>query len=230
MVDDLDGWLVFGVRTAFAVEVAEIVWRRGEQVAALVDNLPDPLAQPWADGIQLLTPASIGPGLRGCRAVVPQTSPGPRFAVATGAREAGMTRFPALVDPSASVARTATVGDGVVVGAGAIVGGLATVGRFALLNRAAAVGHHADVGPYASLGPGCVLAGSVRVGRGAFVGAGAVIAPEVVIGDNATVGAGAVVIVDVPASAVVVGNPARVVRTDDPGFGGVGVPAEGRPS
>jgi acetyltransferase-like isoleucine patch superfamily enzyme len=48
--------------------------------------------------------------------------------------------------------------------------------------------------------------------RGARVGAGAVICPAVEIGAEAFVGAGAVVVKDVPPQAVVVGNPARVLR------------------
>jgi acetyltransferase-like isoleucine patch superfamily enzyme len=58
---------------------------------------------------------------------------------------------------------------------------------------------------------------------GAFLGAGSVVAPDVSIGANAVVGAGAVVVTDVPERAVVVGNPARVLRYGD-GYGDVGVP------
>ncbi|HEY3227856.1 MAG TPA: DapH/DapD/GlmU-related protein [Roseiflexaceae bacterium] len=46
----------------------------------------------------------------------------------------------------------------------------------------------------------------------AKIGAGAVLLPGVTIGEDALVGAGAVVVADVPPGAVVVGNPARVVR------------------
>jgi UDP-2-acetamido-3-amino-2,3-dideoxy-glucuronate N-acetyltransferase len=49
--------------------------------------------------------------------------------------------------------------------------------------------------------------------RGASIGAGAVVLAGVTIGEGAMVGAGAVVTKDVPAHAVVVGNPARVMRT-----------------
>lgn len=48
------------------------------------------------------------------------------------------------------------------------------------------------------------------VGDGASLGGGSVILPGVRIGRNAMVGAGAVVTKDVPANAVVVGNPARI--------------------
>ena len=50
------------------------------------------------------------------------------------------------------------------------------------------------------------------VQRGASIGGGAVILPGITIGERALVGAGAVVTTSVPAGAVVVGNPARIVR------------------
>ena len=48
--------------------------------------------------------------------------------------------------------------------------------------------------------------------RGARIGGGAVLLPGIEIGEEAFVGAGAVVLRDVPARAVVVGNPARQIR------------------
>ncbi len=51
--------------------------------------------------------------------------------------------------------------------------------------------------------------------RGAKIGANATILPGVTVGENALVGAGAVVVADVPANAVVVGNPARNIGTVD---------------
>ena len=50
------------------------------------------------------------------------------------------------------------------------------------------------IGDFVNLYAGCYIVGGVRVGKGA------------------TVGAGAVVVNDVPDYAVVVGNPARVIR------------------
>jgi Hexapeptide repeat of succinyl-transferase len=51
----------------------------------------------------------------------------------------------------------------------------------------------------------------VRIGARVFVGARAIILKGAVIGDDAVVGAGAVVAAHIPAKAIVVGNPARVV-------------------
>ena len=53
------------------------------------------------------------------------------------------------------------------------------------------------------------------VRRGASVGTGAVILGGIVIAERAVIGAGAVVTRDVPARAIVAGNPARLIREDD---------------
>ena len=53
------------------------------------------------------------------------------------------------------------------------------------------------------------------VRRGASIGTGAIILGGLVIAERAIIGAGAVVTRDVPARAIVAGNPARLVREDD---------------
>ena len=58
-----------------------------------------------------------------------------------------------------------------------------------------------------------------RVKRGASIGANATILPGLTIGPGAMVGAGAVVTQSVPANAIVVGNPARIVKYVDADVG-----------
>ena len=50
------------------------------------------------------------------------------------------------------------------------------------------------------------------VKKGASIGSGSTILANVVIGEKAIVGAGSVVTKDVPANAIVAGNPARILR------------------
>jgi acetyltransferase-like isoleucine patch superfamily enzyme len=54
------------------------------------------------------------------------------------------------------------------------------------------------------------------VRKGASIGSGSTILSNVVIGENAIVGAGSVVTKDVPANAIVAGNPARLLRYVNP--------------
>jgi acetyltransferase-like isoleucine patch superfamily enzyme len=51
------------------------------------------------------------------------------------------------------------------------------------------------------------------VKRGASIGSGATLLCGITIGENAMIGAGSVVTKDVPAGAIVAGNPARVMRS-----------------
>ncbi len=53
----------------------------------------------------------------------------------------------------------------------------------------------------------------IFIGKRCFIGVAAIILPGVTIGDDCIIGAGAVVSKDVPTGSVVVGNPARVVRS-----------------
>jgi acetyltransferase-like isoleucine patch superfamily enzyme len=55
----------------------------------------------------------------------------------------------------------------------------------------------------------------VRIGCDVFVGLNAIILPGVTIGDRVVIGAGSVVTRDVPDNTVVVGNPAKPVKTFD---------------
>jgi acetyltransferase-like isoleucine patch superfamily enzyme len=93
-------------------------------------------------------------------------------------------------------AREVSIGEGTILGSGAMV----------IDND-----FHEQAGEF---GWGEISAGNarpVRIGRGCFIGTRAIVLKGVTIGDRAVVGAGTVVTKDVPAGAVVVGNPARVV-------------------
>lgn len=57
----------------------------------------------------------------------------------------------------------------------------------------------------------------IRICARAWIGAGASILPGITVGENAVVGAGSIVTRDVPANAIVAGNPARFIRNIAPG-------------
>jgi len=119
------------------------------------------------------------------------------------------------------------VGRGSYIGPGVIIGDKVKIQNAALIYDPAVLGHGVFIGPGAILtndvyprsttpcgavkGASEWVAEGVTVGDGASVGAHAVVLAGVTVGPWAMVGAGAVVIRDVPAYAVVVGNPAERV-------------------
>lgn len=122
-------------------------------------------------------------------------------------------RLSAIVHPSAFVCTSAYLGPGTQVLAQAVVAADARIGAAGIINHHASVDHECHLGDGVHLAPGATLCGLVNVGDNVFVGAGAVVLPRRIIGANATVGAGAVVTRDVPAGAIVVGNPARALSS-----------------
>lgn len=195
----------------------DIIAARGGRVVAFVDAV---VTQPLIDGVPMLdghmdwqtwrsAHQSRWPILGGVVAIGRQG--GHRLKIQSMWQAAGIG-LPTLVHPSASVSPQSSLGQGAQVLALSVVAAGANVGDACIINHHASIDHECHLEAGVMVAPGATLCGNVWVGEDAFVGAGATVLPRVRIGRRAMVGAGAVVTRDVPDDAVVVGNPARLVR------------------
>jgi len=204
----LTALLIFGAGGPLTVEVEESCARLGVRVAGVVRNRDG--AAYTLDPERVVEVAALPAVLRDVPFICPLFTPANRRIAVAEAERIGLAAAPAVVDPTAVVARSTEIGAGSYVNAGCIVGAAGRLGRFVLVNRAAGLGHHIVVGDFASIGPGVTIAGQVEIGEGAMIGAGAVVGPAVRLGAHCVLAPGAAVRNDVPAGAIAGGNPARV--------------------
>ena len=132
----------------------------------------------------------------------------------------------AIIGDQAQVREGATIGEGTVVGRGSAVEFGAQVGARVSIQTDVYVTALSIVEDDVFLGPGVLTTNDDTMARhdgsqplrgpilrrACRIGSGAVLVPGVEVGEEAFVAAGAVVSADVPARAVVMGVPARVVR------------------
>jgi acetyltransferase-like isoleucine patch superfamily enzyme len=180
------------------------------------------------DGAVLGKRPRLRPGSRARRDEIGGLVLEPRVTVCSGAVVYAGVRIGegAIIGDQAYVRERTTIGAGTVVGRGSAVEFAARVGSRVLIQTNVYVTAETVVEDDVFLGPCVVTTNDDTMGRhprgeglrapifrrACRVGGGAVLVPGVVIGEEAFVAAGAVVTDDVPARAVVMGVPARVVR------------------
>jgi len=204
--------LFFAVGSALAVDYEETCVRRGIEIIAAVKNRPG--ENYLLHCRRIVSPEEVTGELADVPFISPLFTPGNRWIAVREAIALGLSPAPALVDPTAILASSVTLGVGTYVNASATIGAQGRIGAQVVINRSASVGHHSEIEDFVSIGPGAILAGEVKVGLGSLIGVGSVVLPKTQIGAGSIVAAGAVVSKDVEDRVVVAGNPARVVKRD----------------
>jgi acetyltransferase-like isoleucine patch superfamily enzyme len=176
---------------------------------------------------------SLSPRSTARREPLPPAEIGDGTIVSTGAIVFAGTRIGArvIVGDQACVRERVDVGDDVVIGRGVLVENDTTIGALTKIQAEAYITAYTTLEDNVFIAP-CVvttndnfmgrtekrheLIKGPTVRRGARVGGGAIICPGIEVGEEAFVGAGAVVTKDVAPRVLVVGNPARVLRSVSP--------------
>jgi acetyltransferase EpsM len=128
--------------------------------------------------------------------------------------EATPMTWATVVDPSATVSRSATLEPGAVVLARATVNSGARIGAHAIVNTGAVVEHDVDLGPFAHAAPGAVIGGATVIGEGAVIGLGARVRDHMTVGRRSVIGMGSVAVHSVADGQTVVGAPAREISAE----------------
>lgn len=128
--------------------------------------------------------------------------------IAAGGR---LTNF---IHPSVELTMTRW-GSGNYIQEGVIVQAGVTVGDNSSIHMGALIGHESSIGNSVFIAHAVSVSGCCEIGDGTFIGTNATLLPRIKIGKWASIGAGAVVNRDVPDYGVAVGNPARVIKSNE---------------
>ncbi|WP_044401368.1 acetyltransferase [Lacinutrix sp. Hel_I_90] len=106
------------------------------------------------------------------------------------------------------------IGAGTVVMANAVVNPNSTIGKHCIINTSALVEHDCKIEDYVHISPNAALAGNVTVGEGTQIGLGCHVIPGITIGKWCIIGAGSTVLEDIPDFSIVVGSPAKFIKSN----------------
>jgi acetyltransferase EpsM len=123
-------------------------------------------------------------------------------------------RFATLIHSTAIIPKGfCSIGNGVLMAPLSQLSPDTTIEDNCILLPNSFLGHDSTMERFSHITANSVIGGNVRLCKGAHVGTNATIRENITIGNFSLVGSGSVVLNDVPENSIVVGNPARLLKT-----------------
>jgi sugar O-acyltransferase (sialic acid O-acetyltransferase NeuD family) len=120
---------------------------------------------------------------------------------------------PYFIHPSACIADNVSIAEGVYVLPQTVIMPFTKIDKYCMISMNAKIAHHSILEEGCFISTGVNFGANIHALKDAYMGIGSLIMTGVkIVGENSLIGAGSIVIRDVPDNAVMVGNPAKVLK------------------
>ena len=118
-----------------------------------------------------------------------------------------------LINPSANIGRNVKIGKGSMVHVNSIIEGGTTIGEYCIIGSLTRIGHNTIIGNHCQISSLTSIGGYNIIGDNVLINTGCITIENLNVTSGAILGMGAVVFKDVSKGSIMIGNPARNVRT-----------------
>lgn len=120
-----------------------------------------------------------------------------------------------LVHPGVYIDETTQIGEGVVICEGVTITCNVIIGNNSYIQPHAVIGHDIVIGQHSVIGSNSQIGGVDKIGDRVYMGFLSGTKDHISIGNDVIISAGAIVFRDLPDSVIAVGNPARIMKTNE---------------
>lgn len=200
--------------SGFGKEVLWLSRRLGRNVEGFLDDTPE-MHGKQISGVPVLGDIDKCRQYENHEFIVAIGSPLGREKVVSRLINYEIVEYATLIDPSSIVDKDVIVGEGSILCAGVICTVNISIGRHTIINLNSTIGHDVSIEDFVTIAPNVSISGNIHLKSLVEVGTGATLREKLEVGVGTVVGMGSVLTKAVDDKKVVVGNPARVIKSLD---------------
>jgi len=193
-------------------EIAWLAKRCGRLIRGFLDNTPEKQGSNIS-GIPVLGMLDQCTRFEDCEFIVAIGSPRARKKIVESFFHKKNLAFATLIDPTAIIGENICIQEGTMICAGSILTIDIQIGSHCIINTNAVLSHGAIIGDYVTVAPNASVSGDVHLESLVEIGANASIKEKTLIQSGAMIGMGSVVTKNVLTNQVLVGNPAKFLKS-----------------